>query len=109
MRVCGLTPTSVLTSALRNAHAQLEMFCRDTRRTTMDFRRRIRWTGVALGVVLAIGGPLAATTAGAQGPGGAVVEPYTPAPGAKDLRAVLFHWMWSTGMLKGHDERDMVA
>ena len=29
----------------------------------MDFRRKMSWIGVALGVVLAIGGPL---TAGAQ-------------------------------------------
>jgi hypothetical protein len=27
--------------------------------------------------------------------------------GAKDLRAVLFNWMWHQGMLKGNDERDM--
>ena len=40
------------------------------------------------------------------GRGGA---PYTPAAGAKDLRAVLFNWMWHQGMLKGADERDMVA
>jgi hypothetical protein len=74
----------------------------------MDFRRRISWIRVALGVVLAIGGPL---TAGAQNPnpGGSVVEPYTPAKDAKDLKAVLFNWMWGMGMLKGHDERDMVA
>jgi hypothetical protein len=38
-----------------------------------------------------------------------VPEPYTPAKDAKDLKAVLFNWMWHTGMLKGHDERDMVA
>ncbi len=73
----------------------------------MDFRRRISWIRVALGVVLAIGGPL---TAGAQTPPGAsTVEPYTPAKDAKDLKAVLFNWMWGMGMLKGHDERDMVA
>ena len=36
-------------------------------------------------------------------------EPYTPAADAKDLKAVLFNWMWDMGMLKGHDERDMVA
>src|SRR5688572_13778659 len=35
--------------------------------------------------------------------------PYTPAAGAKDLRAVLFNWFWHQGMLKGTDERDMVA
>ena len=73
----------------------------------MDFRRRISWIRVALGVVLAIGVPL---TAGAQTPpGAATTEPYTPAKDAKDLKAVLFNWMWHMGMLKGHDERDMVA
>src|SRR5437667_10824824 len=70
----------------------------------MGFRRKISW--IAFGVVLAISGPL---TAGAQSPPGGVPEPYTPAADAKDLKAVLFKWMWSTGMLKGHDERDMVA
>jgi hypothetical protein len=49
-------------------------------------------------------------TAGAQTPpGAATTEPYTPAKDAKDLKAVLFNWMWGQGMLKGHDERDMVA
>src|SRR4030095_13507445 len=82
--------------------------CRGARRrTTMDLRRRSRWIGVALGVVLAIG---ARCTAGAQTPpGAATTEPYTPAKDAKDLKAVLFKWMWGMGMLKGHDERDMVA
>jgi len=66
------------------------------------------WRTVALGVVLAIGGPM---TAGAQNPNpqAGTAEPYTPAKDAKDLKAVLFNWMWHTGMLKGHDERDMVA
>ena len=73
----------------------------------MSFRRRIIWTRIAIGVVLAIGGPL--LTAGAQAPRGRVAEPYTPAADAKDLKAVLFKWMWGMGMLKGHDERDMVA
>src|SRR5436190_6743362 len=79
-----------------------------SRRTAMDFLRRISWTHVAFGIVLAIGAPL---TAAAQNPnpGAGVAEPYTPAPDAKDLKAVLFRWMWAEGMLKGHDERDMVA
>lgn len=73
----------------------------------MDFRPTIIGTSAALGIVLAIGGPL---TADAQTPPGASrEEPYTPAPDAKDLKAVLFNWMWGMGMLKGHDERDMVA
>ncbi|HEX5108672.1 MAG TPA: hypothetical protein VFV95_09510 [Vicinamibacterales bacterium] len=50
--------------------------------------------------------------AGAQGQGrggGGGGAPFTPAAGAKDLRAVLFNWMWHQGILKGADERDMVA
>src|SRR5580765_4325416 len=77
-------------------------------RIIMDVRRRINWATIALAAVLAIGAPL---TAAAQNPnpGAGVAEPYTPAADAKDLKAVLFKWMWATGMLKGHDERDMVA
>jgi hypothetical protein len=90
---------------------------------------RYRWTMAAFAFVFAIG--MASTAggqqapAGAQGPGGAqggggaqgrgrggdpnAGAPYTPAAGAKDLRAVIFNWMWHQGMLKGTDERDMVA
>ena len=54
-----------------------------------------------------------APAGGAQGRGGGGGRgggaPYTPAAGAKDLRAALFNWMWHQGMLKGADERDMVA
>jgi hypothetical protein len=54
-----------------------------------------------------VGVPLAAV---AQTPlGYGTKEPYTPAKDAKDLRSVLFNWMRNQGMLKGHDERDMVA
>ena len=70
----------------------------------MDFRR-IVWIRVALVVGVVLSGAL---TASAQRPGG-VPEPYTPAKDAKDLKAVLFNWMRNQGMLKGHDERDMVA
>ena len=74
----------------------------------MDVGRRMNWIGIAiLGIVLAIG---VAVPAGAQTPPGAATgELYTPATGAKDLRAVLFNWMWHMGMLKGTDERDMVG
>ena len=73
----------------------------------MSFGRRMNRLRVALGVVLAIG---VAVTAGAQTPPGAATgDLYTPAKDAKDLRAVLFNWMWHQGMLKGTDERDMVG
>src|SRR5262245_48973360 len=73
--------------------------------TTMDFRR-IGWITAAIAVVPGLSEPL---TASAQGPRGRVPEPYTPAKDARDLNAVLFNWMRNMGMLKGHDERDMVA
>lgn len=66
----------------------------------MDFRRIVQ---IALATSIAL-------TAWAQGPGrGRVAEPYTPAKDAKDLKSVLFNWMRNEGMLRGHDERDMVA
>ena len=72
----------------------------------MSLRRRMIWTRVAVAAGLSFG---AVSTADAQGRGGGVPEPYTPAADAKDLKAVLFNWMRNMGMLKGHDERDMVA
>src|ERR1044071_2335765 len=71
----------------------------------MHFIHKVTCPRVGLAVILAIG---ASITAGAQGPRG-VPEPYTPAKDAKDLKAVLFNWERNMGMLKGHDERDMVA
>jgi len=70
----------------------------------MDVRRIVAVEKFVLAVVLALGVP---SMAGAQG--GRVVEPYTPAKDARDLKSVLFNWTRNMGMLKGHDERDMVA
>lgn len=68
---------------------------------------RIVFFRAAIAAGLVLGGAL---TVSAQGPGrGRVPEPYTPAKDAKDLRSVLFNWMRYMDMLKGHDERDMVA
>ena len=89
----------------------------------MKFGRRNRWTTAAFALVLAIG--VASTAgaqqapAGAQGPGGGQAPagaqgggrggapnagaPYTPAAGAKDLRATIFDWMWYQGMLTPQD------
>jgi hypothetical protein len=73
----------------------------------MTSRYTTIWARIAIGAVLAIG---AIPAASAQAPGrGGVKEPYTPAKDAKDLKAVLFNWMRYMDMLKGHDERDMVA
>src|SRR6202521_1498460 len=69
----------------------------------MAFRLRTIGTRVAIGVILTVS-PMSPALAQ-----GRVAEPYTPAADAKDLKAVLFKWMWGMAMLKGHDERDMVA
>jgi hypothetical protein len=72
----------------------------------MSFGRKMISARGALAIVFTIGGAL---TVMAQGRPGGVPEPYTPKADAKDLKAVLFKWMWAEGILKGHDERDMVA
>lgn len=76
----------------------------------MSLCRTTNWVKVALVIVIAIAAPsTAAAQGGSRGADPNAGAPYTPATGAKDLRAVLFNWMWHQGMLKGTDERDMVA
>jgi hypothetical protein len=79
---------------------------------------------------LTLGAPLTASAQAGQGPGPAAAQqgegappagaqgggrgrggppPYTPAPGARDLRSVLFNWGWHLGMLRSDQERDIVA
>jgi len=61
--------------------------------------------------VPAQGGQGAGATGGgrAGGRGGRGGGPqYTPAPGAKDLKAVLFNWSWYMGMLRSSEERDLI-
>src|SRR2546425_11134968 len=43
---------------------------------------------------------------GRGGRGGAPL--YTPAAGAKDLKAVLFNWAWYMGMLRSTEEQDLI-
>jgi hypothetical protein len=43
---------------------------------------------------------------GGGGRGGAPL--YTPAPGSKDLKAVLFNWGWYMGMLRSSEEYDLI-
>jgi hypothetical protein len=98
----------------------------------MPSLKGMMWTGVAVAVALTIsepsafaqaGGaaPAAAPAQGAQGnrgagPGGGGGQGagrggaplYTPAAGAKDLKAVLFNWAWYTGMLRSSEEYDVL-
>src|ERR1044071_1895711 len=91
---------------------------------SMAFRRNLIWTSVAFAAALTCAVP---SRAGAQAPGagpgpgaqapagqgqgrgrGRGAPPYTPAPGAKDLKAVLFNWGWYTGMLRSSEEYDLL-
>jgi hypothetical protein len=90
----------------------------------MASRKRMMWTQVATVAALALGVPFlssaqvqsaaTATAAGDQGAqprGGArgdAPPEYTPAPGARDLKSVLFNWAWYTGMLRSTEERDLI-
>jgi hypothetical protein len=83
-------------------------------------------TTIAVGIALTLGAPLTASAQAGQGPGagpgggappagaqgggrGRGAPPYTPAPGARDLRSVLFNWGWHLGMLRSDQERDLIA
>ena len=81
----------------------------------MAFQKRLIWTCVAIVAMLMIGVPSVSSAqaqgagpagaAPAQGGGGGgrgrgAVQLYTPAPGTKDLKSVLFNWAWYMGMLR---------
>src|SRR5262245_4445897 len=85
----------------------------------MASRRRSTWTGVALGVVIAVAAlvtasaqaPAGGQPGGGQGRGGfqEPPPPYRPTKDAKDLRSVLFNWTWYLGMLRGVDEHELIV
>src|SRR5512147_3135132 len=91
---------------------------------TMVSRERMMWTRAAIVAVFAISVPslssaqvragATATAAGDQnaqpraGNRGDAPPAYTPAPGAKDLKSVLFNWAWYTGTLRSTEERDLI-
>jgi len=97
---------------------------------TMQSRKGITWASITIAIALVIsavptgafaqdrgqrGAPLAdaqAPTAadpapGGQGGRGNGAPQYTPAAGAKDLKAVLFNWAWYMGMLRSSEEYDL--
>ena len=90
----------------------------------MTSRQGMIRTTIALGIALTLGAPLPASAQAGQGagPGSAPqggaqgggrgrggAPPYTPAPGARDLRSVLFNWGWHLGMLRSDQELDLIA
>jgi hypothetical protein len=79
----------------------------------MAFRRSVA-TGafaavVAMSAVLPVGAQGGGGGGGGGGGFGGGPPLYTPEPGAKDLKAVLFNWAWSMGMLRGQAEPELVG
>jgi hypothetical protein len=81
----------------------------------MAFRWRISSTWAAVGVALVLSA-MFTTVSQAQEEAPAQNSTrgnnralYTPASGAKDLRAVLFNWAWYTGMLRAREERELIG
>jgi hypothetical protein len=68
----------------------------------MEMKTTVVITAMAALVGLAGPGEVAARQRGA-------VARYTPAPGAKDVKAVLFNWFWHMGMLRGPQEIEAIA
>ena len=77
----------------------------------MFFRRSIATCAFAVAAMNSVL-PVGAQGGGGGGGGGGFgggAPLYTPEPGAKDLKAVLFNWAWSTGMLRGQAEPELVG
>src|SRR3974390_2890941 len=64
--------------------------------------------GAAPGAPAQGGGGAGAGGGGGRGGRGGGAPLYTPAAGAKDLKAVLFNWAWYMGMLRSSEERDLI-
>jgi hypothetical protein len=82
----------------------------------MSFRRSV--ATCAFAVVIAASWVLPAGAQGGAGGGGGGgggggfgggAPAYTPEPGAKDLKAVIFNWTWSMGMLRGQAEPELIG
>jgi hypothetical protein len=91
----------------------------------MTFQKTLIWTSVAFAAALTLGVPSMAGAQAAGGPGPAAgaqapegqgqgrgrgrgAPPFTPAPGAKDLKSVMFNWGWYMGMLRSSEEYDLL-
>jgi len=68
----------------------------------MPFRRIVVTSALAFVASLSTAAP-----ANAQGFGGGG-NLYTPEPGARDLKSVLFNWAWHMGMLRGQAEPELI-
>ncbi len=74
-----------------------------TRRRRREALRRGTRAGGRAG-----GAPQGRAGGGGGGGFGGAAGPFTPTPGAKDLKTVLFNWTWHMGMLRSGSESELV-
>lgn len=74
----------------------------------MTFRHTIPGHGLRRAAAI-LGFTLIAAAPSSNAQFGSGNPPYTPEPGARDLKAVLFNWAWHMGMLRGIDEHELIA
>ena len=79
----------------------------------MSFRRSVATCAFAAAFAMSSVLPADAQGGGGGGGGGGGfgggAPPYTPEPGAKDLKAVLYNWAWHMGMLRGQAEPELIG
>ena len=79
----------------------------------MSFRRCVATGALAAAIATSSVLPANAQGGGGGGGGGAGFGGgpplYTPEPEARDLKAVLYNWAWSIGMLRGQAESELVG
>src|SRR6266511_1183746 len=70
---------------------------------------RVRRLLVAFVALVALAAAMSGAVVRAQGRGGfGRGTAFTPAPGAKDLKSVLYNWTWHMGMLRSGNESELV-
>ena len=73
----------------------------------MSFRRYVATGAFTAALALCSALPANAQRGGGGFGGGA--PPFTPEPGAKDLKSVLYNWVWHVGMLRGQAENELIG
>jgi hypothetical protein len=75
----------------------------------MSFRRFVATGAIAVAAMSAALSISAQGGAGGGGGFGGGPPDYTPEPGAKDMKAVLYNWLWHMGMLRGQAENELIG